>query len=221
MRLTKAQLQEAIATIYGYLAQGKSDKYIMKEMGFTAEEFEHLKVEMFDAKADELRVRPDEHAYVEYLINQTQNIRDLTTMIKTFKKTKQFNAMVGAVRARAEIYDKLIAKAQEFGLIRKTPERKEIIAGVMVAELTNKELQKAVVGELSMLDQLTKKFGDGDLLSLPAPGALHHGPALPVASKDKPKIKSKHVKAKTGGKVSKGRKRKAPPAPLDAEMINE
>jgi hypothetical protein len=220
MRLTKEQLQEAIATIYGYLSQGKSDKYIMKKMGLASEDYDSLKVAMFDAKADEVRARPNEHVYVEYIINQAGNIRDLTKMVKEFHKSKQYNAMVGAIRARAEIYDKLIAKGQEFGLIKKTPERKEIVAGVLVAELSNTDLKRAVVGELNMLDKLTKKFGDGDILELEAPGDLHHGPALPPASgasDDRPKIKAKRVKAKTG-KVHKGRRRKAPPAPIDVEV---
>ena len=111
-------------------------------MGLSADEFDELKVSMFDAKADEMRSRPDEHVYVEYLLNQSRNIRDLTDMIKEFKTSKQYGSMVGAVRARAEIYDKLIAKGQEFGLITKTPERKEIVAGVLVAELSNKNFRR-------------------------------------------------------------------------------
>ncbi len=221
MRLTKSQLQEAVATIYGLLSQGKSDKQIMKRTGLTAEELSELKVAMFDIKADEVRTRPPEHVYVEYLINQSQNIRDLTRMIKQFKTTKQYNALVGAIRARAEIYDKLIAKGQEFGLIKKTPERKEIVAGVMVADLSNKELRTAALGELNMLGKLIERFGDegGDLLSLPAPTRIHRGKPLPSASGAKPK-KAKKVKSKTG-KVHKGRKRKAPPAPIDVEGVHD
>lgn len=214
MRLTKAQLQEAIVSIYSLLARGKTDKQIMRRMGLAADELDELKVSMFDAKADEMRARPDEHVYVEYLLNQSLNIRDLTRMINEFKTTKQYNAMVGAIRARAEIYDKLIAKGQEFGLIKKTPDRKEILAGVLVAELSNKELQKAVVGELSMLDSLTKRFGSGDILDLPAPESLHRGPALLTGDKPK-KTKAKFNKAKNS-KVHKGRKRKAPPGPFGA-----
>lgn len=218
MRMTKAELQEAIVTIYGLLARGKTDKQIMKRMGLAAEDYDALKAAMFDAKADELRTKPTEHVYVQYLLDQAENVRDLTSMVKEFHKTKQYNAMVGAVRVRAEIYDKLIARGQEFGLIRKTPERKEIVAGVLVAELSNDELKKAVVGELGMLDALTKRFGDGDLMALDLPAALHHGPALPAHSSQKiPKVKSKKAKA-NAGKVHKGRKRKLPPAPIVDEL---
>ena len=219
MRLTKEQIQAAVLTIFEHLSKGKSDKYIMRKMGFTAEEYEKIKIALFDYKADELRKRPDEHAYVEYLLNQNQNLRDLTKMIDNFDEAKQHSAMVAAIRVRAEIYDKLIAKAQEFGLIRKTPERKEIVAGVMVAELSNKELKKALVSELKMLDDLNRKFGGGDITSLPRPESLHSGPALPAPGEKPPRKKSKTHKTKMN-KVLGGRKRKMPHAPIPSDVID-
>jgi hypothetical protein len=56
------------------------------------------------------------------------------------------------------------------------------------------------------------------LLEIPAPVSLHHGPSLP-AHKEIPiaeRKSSKTVKANTS-KVRKGRKVKAPPAPIAVE----
>jgi len=217
MRLTKDQLREAIETIYAALCDDKPDKEIMAEMGLTAEDFHDLKKKMFDHKADAIRKKPNEHVYVEYLINQTGNIQALTDMIAEFKSSKQYNAMVGAVKARAEIYDKLVAKGQEFGLIDKKPERKEIVAGVLVANLTNKQLKTEITRALDSLNGLQKRFGEGDLLALPPPESVHRGPAL---EKDEGEaapilVKPTHKKSKvTKSKVRKGRRRKAPPPPL-------
>jgi hypothetical protein len=214
MRLTKDQLREAVETIYAALCDDRTDKEIMADMGLTAEEFDKLKTEMFDKKADSIRTKPEEHTYVEYLIQQTGNIQALTDMISEFKSTKQYNAMVGAVKARADIYDKLIAKGQEFGLISKQPERKEIVAGVLVADLSNQQLKTEITRALDGLNQLQKRFGDGDLLALPKAESLHRGPALQNPENEtRILVKPTHKKSKvTKSKVRKGRKRKAPPA---------
>jgi len=219
MRFTKAQVQEAIATIYNKIAAGRSDKEIMAIMGLAGEDYVKLKQAMLDAKADEIRAKPREHVYVEYMLNQAVNITDLTTMIDDFHTSKQYNAMVGAIRARAEIYDKLIAKGQEFGLIKKEPERKEIMAGILVAEMTNQQLRKAIVGQLAGLDRLMKTHGDKTLLEIPAPVSLHHGPSLPAHKEESiaERKLSKTVRANTS-KVRKGRKVKAPPAPITIEI---
>jgi hypothetical protein len=114
------------------------------------------------------------------MIDQMKNLKDLDGMIESFKTTKQYNAMVGAVRARSEILDKLIEKGQEFGLVHKMPDRKEIVAGILVADLTNKELKQMITAELSNLNGMMKRYGDKTIMDMD-PGVLHRGEALPAA----------------------------------------
>jgi hypothetical protein len=177
LKLTKQEMMEAIATIYGRLSQGASEEAVIAEMGISADDFGRLKAAMFDHKADEVRTRPIEHIYVDYVIKQTENVRDLTAMIAEFSCTKQYNAMVGAVRARSEIYDKMISIGQSCGLIKKAAERREIMAGVIVADLTNQQLKKAITKELGDLNVLMKRYGDKDMSAVEV-GVLHHGERL-------------------------------------------
>lgn len=179
MRLTKVQVQEAIVTIYAQMCEGKLDNDIMAEMGLDPDEYKRLRSAMFDAKADEVRAQPTEHVYVEYMIKQAGNIKDLTKMIDEFVTTKQYTALVGAIRVRAELYDKLITKGQEFGLIHKEPDKKQIMAGVLIADLSNKDLKTMITGELKTLNGLMQRYGDGNIIDMTLPKILHHGPALP------------------------------------------
>ena len=156
LRLTKDELKETIVTLYGMLCDGKSEEEIRDEMGVTAEDLEALREAMLNAKGDELRRKPTEHVYVEYMIAQSKNIRDLDYMVKDFKATRQYNALVGAVRAKSEILDKIVNKGQEFGIIEKRAERREVVAGVLVANLSNKELQNSIMGEIKELNRLMK-----------------------------------------------------------------
>lgn len=178
-RFTKAELKEAVTTIYAKLTEGKEDKEILEEMGLSAEDFDGLKRQMFDMKADELRGKPVEHVYVEYMVNQIQNVKDLTTMVKDFKSSKQYNAMVGAIRARADIYDKLIDRGQSLGVIKREPTVTKVIGGILVGELTNVQLKEMITKELGELNRLMRRYGDKGIIDMD-PGSLHYGEALPV-----------------------------------------
>jgi hypothetical protein len=180
-KLTKTQLQEAVQAIYSAMVEGDTDADIAARLGLEAEEYNDLKMAMFDAKADEVRSRPTEHTYVQYMIDQAQNVRDLTAMIADFKSSRQYNAMVGAVKVRSEIYDKLIKFGQDFGLIHREAKKGELLVGHLIADMTNKQLKAAITGELSMLNGLVKKYGDRSIMDM-EPGSLHHGPRLPAPS---------------------------------------
>ena len=183
MKLTKEQLTEVIQTIYARAAEGKLDQEIMDELNISAQDYAKLKASMFDQKADEIRGRPTEHTYIQYMLDQAQNVTALTDMIQEFKNTKQYNAMVGAIRARSEIYDKLIDKGQQFGLIHREPDKKQVMGGLIVADLSNKQLKTMITGELSVLDKLMRQYGDKNIMDM-VPGSLHRGPALKEATSD-------------------------------------
>lgn len=211
LKLTKTELQVAIAKLFSLLGEGMSDEDARIAMGLNQIDFQDLRERMFKHKAQELKDKPSEHAYVEYLIAQRANLHDLTAMIENFKSTKQYNAMVGAVRARSDILNHLIAKGQEFGLLEKRPEEKRIVAGVMVAQLTNKQLQGLVTRELGQLNRMVELFGEGgDILEIEAGQVYRPDPrkqkqkALPPAAST-PASNPRTNKAKTG-KVHGGRR---------------
>lgn len=236
-RLTKKQLAEAIQTIYSGYVEGKTDEEQAAVMGIDAEEFTKLRVAMFDAKADEVRARPTEHTYVQYMIDQSKNISDLTDMIKDFKHTRQHTAMVAAVKARSDIYDKLIKFGQEFGLIHKDAKTGDFGLGALIADMSNKQLRIAITAELKTLNGLVNRYGDGGILDM-EPGSLHHGPRLPSSEMDDDRLavgesappvvpekktppRKKIAKRKAATKTSKskntkrhaGRVKARPPAP--------
>lgn len=208
MKLTKEQLKEAMMRIYGMLCSGDEEADILDEMGLTAEEYEKIKAAMFDLKAEEVRGRPIEHVYVQYLIDQTQNLKLLDDFVRENRNTKQATATVGAIRARASILSEIITKGQEFGIIKKMPNRTELIGGVVLAELSNKELKKEMTGALGALNFLLEKYGERDIIDV-SPGELHRGRGLPEAilvtkeEEDGEKKKSRYDKIRKGRRVVK------------------
>jgi hypothetical protein len=219
MKWTKDKVKEAVQAIFSRLEAGENELDIVTSMGISEDEYWVLRRKMLEQKSDELRKKPQEHVYVEYLINQSHNIRDLTDMIEEFRNTKQYNAMVGAIRARAEIHNMLVAKGQEFGLIKKTPDRKEIIAGVMVTNLSNEELKKEIVGQLKNLNELMRKHGDQNIIDMQRTDSIYHGPALPPHPQPIKEPMPESSKTKVAvSKVNRGRKIAMPPAPIEVRQ---
>ena len=163
MALKKKDEYELVARVYGLLASGSDDADIMDELGLTTDDYQSVKITMFDMKAEELRKKPKEHIYIDYLIQQEANIRALTQILKDHKDSNQPNALVGAVRARSEILDKIIKTGQDVGLIEREPDKHQVISGVMVANLSNLELKKGITEVIVGLDALVGEFGDKTL----------------------------------------------------------
>ena len=194
-----------IASIYGRLLDGETDGEIMDSMGLDVQEYHRYKENLYQLKTDELKERPPEYVYVDYVIQQTDNLQKLTNIIDDMMRVKEHTSvLIGAIRAKSDIHDKLIVKGQEFGLIKKVPSRKEIVAGVTVSELTNDDLKKAITGALNDLNRMTERYGDVDFKKLRASNDLYYGESLEDEEKKK---KQKQYKVKPH-KLNRGRTKK-------------
>jgi hypothetical protein len=173
MPIPKSEMPEALVKLWEMLTSAKEDYEIADALDVDVAELGPLRTALLEDKAQEIANKPPEHLYVEYILAQTANIRVLSDMIKEFKTTRQHNAMVGAVRVRAELYDKIIAKGQEFGVFKKAPERREILAGVMVSEMTTRDLKGAIVGAIGEMSTLMSRYGAVPMLEVKT-GDLYH-----------------------------------------------
>ena len=215
LQLSDEDLRRYCARLCVLLTSVKSEENIATRLGLSWADYEELKSKMLEIESLKIQEKSAEATYVEYVIKQETNIKDLTDMITKFKESKQHAAMVSAVKARAEIYDKMISVGQELGFIKKVPERTEVIAGVMVAEMSNDDLRAAIAGELASLDALMKKHGEGHITDL-TPGQLHFSDAPESAVIDvtpeppplqlEPPKPVKAVKGHSRNRVYKGRR---------------
>lgn len=180
--------KKAVAELLSKLAEGVTDDVAQAELGLSPARFERLKQQVYDLEAERLRSTPTEHTYVQYCLAQMGCIKDLTDLLKKCKEQKNSNAGVGAIRARSDIYDKLIKTGQEFGILEKKPEEKRIIAGVIVAQLSNDELKSAITTMIGSLNEMVSRFGNLDMTQIEA-GQLHY--SLPEPSKTNRAIANK------------------------------
>lgn len=194
-KLTKSERLELAATIYEEMLDGESDADIMRTHGLDEEVFRDAKRFMLEEASATARAKPREHVYVEYCIEQDNTLRALNTLVEGLDAKKQYNAVVGALRLRSEIIDKKINKGFEFGVIKKEPDRKEILGGFVLADLSNSDLRKGIADITHHTHDLISKYGDGDILSL-TPGELHYGEGSIVAEAEEVEETPEPVPAK-------------------------
>ncbi len=177
--MKKSDMLEAASTIYDYLARGKRDVYIMEKMGLDSETYDEIKKLMLETKAESIRTQPREHYFIEYQIEQRRGIKDLDDLIRNLDANSQYNALIGAIRLRSDIVDKIVNRAQEFGLVRKEAERKEMIGGFIIAQLGAEDLRKEIIAQTKLMGDVMGKYGEKDFMALP-PAPLHFGPSINV-----------------------------------------
>lgn len=201
LRMKESELRAVCAKLRTYLSQNMTDVEVCEKLKISWGDYEELKSKMIAFEAEHVRNRSPEQVYVEYLMAQEKNIKSLSDMIEHYKDIKQHTAVVGAVKARAEILDKMIAKGQEFGFIDKKPERTEVVAGIFVKDLSNDDIRSHITAALNGLGQLVSAYGESNIIDI-EPGPTHFPDPQEkraLASGDKPKGRARNL-------VHKGRR---------------
>lgn len=174
MALKRRELLEAAAYIYEQKIRGKRDKFIQEQLGFDAEQYAECQKFLLEHQSEKLRDMPREHVYVDYVIDQKKNVKDLDNLIKNLDANSQYNALIGAIRLRADIQNKILDRAQEFGLVKKEAEKRELIGGIAIFDLGADDLRKKIVTHTKGLADVMRDYGEKDFLRLPSP-ELHYG----------------------------------------------
>ena len=154
------------------LIKGTVESEIADLLGLDTDTYRHVRSFMLQELANDIRALSSDQQFVAYRIEQQRNIHDLDDLITNLNEQTQYNALVGALRLRSEIQDKIVVRGQEFGVISKQPDRREIVAGVVVADLSTSDLRQMITGQLAALSGLMEKYGDADMRAI-EPGVLH------------------------------------------------
>jgi len=180
--LASEDLDHAAEFLWTLLTSGKSNEDAQSELGVDRGTYDLIKLRCLDRQAILLRKTPVEHVYAQYIIDQSQNIRELSEQIvRNAKDSRLANTQVAALRLRADLYDRILTKGQEVGIIHKQPDEKHVTGGFVIAELSSDDLRKRIQDEMTGINKMMREFGDGKFIDVVA-GPTHHGKALPAAA---------------------------------------
>lgn len=138
------------------IALNYNDYEMIEYLEIPAKELAKLKKEIFFEELTIHRQMNNEELFIQYKLQQMEVIKDLDVIIERFKGSKQLTALAAAMRTKSDIYNEIINKGYEFGVIEKAPDKSAVIIGnidvgnakldVLKAQLakTNKEIEKVI-----------------------------------------------------------------------------
>lgn len=209
-KLSRRQKLALAASIYEQLLDGQTDADIMDDLGITAQDYAVAKKFLLDSKGDEEVALSTKARFARYVIEQERNIVDLTDLVNHLDRQKQYSSVIGAIRMRSEIADRVIATGQTLGVIAKEPERRLLLGGISVTDMKEGDLRKGVLEAIGGLSKMIDKYGSGSNVRELSPGRLHHGEAIDVPALALPQMSEaqgdKKNRAKSGKRAA-GRRR--------------
>jgi hypothetical protein len=161
---TAEDIRMLVIELKEHLIDGLDDAQVAQEMGLTTQQYNRLKKQYYNWEIENLQSKSTEQQYIDYCIEQERCLKKLDDMVESYDKTNQYNAMVGAVRAKSQILADKVKVGTAMGLIKKQPAAEQEVAGHMIATLDNQQMRKKIANELINLQKTMVKYGDTDIL---------------------------------------------------------
>jgi hypothetical protein len=125
----KNQAQAKKELVRTLISLSYSDFEICDYMEIKGHELARIKKEIFYEEIHGIRNMSSEEMFAQYKMQQMEVIKDIDVLVERFKGTKQLQALSSMIKTKADIFDKIIEKGQEFGVISKTAEKTAILVG--------------------------------------------------------------------------------------------
>lgn len=96
--------------------------------------------------------------FAEYTQRQIQCVRELEDLSEIFRAERQFSALVGAVKARSEIIERMLRTGQELGVISKAAKKVEV-GGEVHVDVTTLSVHELKVHVAKEMEEMNKLLG--------------------------------------------------------------
>lgn len=190
--------------VWALLAAGKTDDEAREELGLKPLEYRIARARMLELEAQRIREKPPEEIFLEYSIIHLGLMAETDRAIARLARMDTGStAYVSAIKAKSDLYDKIMRFGQDLGLIHKRVEEKRIIQGVVVTQLSDDDLRNAIVEQAMRLQRIVDKFGAQSILEMD-PGDIHYVLPPQGNGEDTPQNKTNRAH---NSKVHQGRRR--------------
>lgn len=151
------------------MALGWDDDSMCIEFGVSPAKLAQYKRVIISKEQATLSHRPPEELYIEHRLMVMDDVHALADIGAKAVKGKQFAAATNARRARAQLLDKLFDRGQEVGVIPRAAKRHEVIGGLLVAQLTERELLSHIHSTAMATKALISKYGGASFSDMSPP----------------------------------------------------
>jgi hypothetical protein len=161
------------------LVNGTSEEEILKTLGIDRAQLAKLQDTLFSEQSFEVASEKPERTFARYRIDQRRNIHALDQLVEELDGNTQYNAVVGAIRLRSDLQDRIIKMGQELGVIKKAAieTNHNHTLGLLIGQMTQGELRTQIKQLGEGTTALVEKYDDKPFLDT-ADGEMYYGPCL-------------------------------------------
>ena len=151
---------EIMAVVQTHIGMGHNDLKIMEALDCTPSELRNLKEKLLKTETQALHNRTAEETFLDYKWRMMAVVDSLETISASASKARQFNAAMGAQKAKAQVIDTIMTRGQDMGLINRAAKRTEVVGGMVVAHLDGAELLDAVKTAVASTTRMLADYSD-------------------------------------------------------------
>lgn len=164
-RRNKTDQRKIKAEIRARLANGLSDEEIIEEIGLAPNIYVGYKKQVLSDELSEAISDTAGETWARYSLLMSGCIKDLNVVIRqgheVFEEkgdTRSMNAVVGAIKAKAQILDGIIDRGQNLGVIHKEPDRSVTIGGISVSHGDSDRIEALIEERKKLLGELMSTY---------------------------------------------------------------
>jgi len=168
-RRNKTDQRKVKAEIRARLSNGMTDAEIMEEVGLTPAVYSTYKQQVLSDGLNEATCSSAGETWARYSLLMMGCVRDLDNIILQGNEayadrgdTKPMTAVVGAIKAKAQILDGIIDRGQNLGVVHKEPDRSISVAGISVSSADPQRIETLVNERKKLLEDLMGSYGHTD-----------------------------------------------------------
>lgn len=174
-------LTATTAQLYELRVDGLSDAEIITTLRISQVELARLDETLYAEQSFEIASEKPDRTFAKYRLEQRRNIKALDELVHELDGNTQYNAVLGAIRLRAELLDRIIETGQKLGVMAKAATRHEHSGAVMnlIATMTPPELRNSIKQLSLNVQQMVARHGDKGFLELPE-GEIYYGDSAKI-----------------------------------------
>jgi len=164
-RRNKTDQRKIKAEIRARLANGLTDEEIIEEIGLAPNIYVGYKRQVLQDELSEAVCDTAGETWARYSLLMSGCLRDLNVVIRQGHQvfdekgdTRSMNAVVGAIKAKAQILDGVIDRGQNLGVIHKEPDRSISIGGIAVSHGDSDRIEALIEERKKLLGELMSTY---------------------------------------------------------------
>jgi len=136
--------REALLYLRAFLAEGLSRTEIMERMGIESTKvYDKLEYRLMETDGARFVQMGTAHRYYIHSLRTEQLVRELDQFVRThMKDDPRKSGVVGAIKAKAQLYKDMIVMGQELGIIDKRAKELRVLGEINLGALPNEELRE-------------------------------------------------------------------------------